>query len=166
MIIMSDEKKQEIVATDENGKAILIESILNKRSFVIGIVLGLFCVAVSILFLTSNREYGTDFLDWVILGIAIIVTAVCIREVLLNQKRYLALTEDRIYGHTGHVPLDIKYKEITVADVKSRNNFLYGTIMYLFIRTMDGKEYKIEQIKNIEEIGRVLDSKLNNMYNQ
>ncbi|MHB1314380.1 MAG: hypothetical protein ACYCX2_02705 [Christensenellales bacterium] len=146
--------------TNDKGEMILAESVLNKRVFLIGLLLAIGCMVVSILFLTGSRPNPTDTLDWIILATAVVVMFLCIREILLNRKRSIILTPTRMYGNTGITPFDLPYSQIEATEVKSRNNFLYGTIQYLQIKTADGKEYKIEQVKNLHAIARVLDTKL------
>lgn len=158
---MKKEKQttQPAVLTDDKGEKILVQGILNKRIFVIGLFMAILAGAMSLTFLTNNSQNQTNTLDWIILAFAVVVLYLCIREILLNRTRSIAVTPSRVFGNTGKEAFDLPFSEIAGAAVKTRNNFLYGTIVYLQMTSKSGKTYVIEQIKNMADVARVLDER-------
>jgi len=71
----------------------------------------------------------------------------------------MCLTENRIYGNTGYKTFDILYSDITVVEERTKKSFIYGNLIYLYIKTSTNTELQIEQLKNIEKITQLIKSK-------
>ena len=145
---------------DEKGDKILISGKFNNRVFQVGILLAVLCLAMLIVFPLNSSGISFDFFDMLIVGTSVVTLVLCIREIILNTKRSIAVTPSRVFGHTGQKPFDLPYGNIASAEQKLRNNFLYGNIPYIYIRTKDNAEYQIEQIKNLKALIKVLDGQM------
>lgn len=144
---------------DEKGDTILIEGEFNKTIFIIGVVLSAFCIITSLISLTRRNETIIASFDYIILISSAYFLALSIKEILLNRKRRISVTKNRIFGNTGSKSFDLLYSDIVSVEQKSKKNVLYGNIQYLYIKTNKNTELSLEQLRNLGKVLQVIKSK-------
>lgn len=144
---------------DGSEEKILLKGEYNNTAFIIGIVLAIICIIFSVFYIVGEQDSIFPGLDYTIIVISIIFMFICIKELVLNRKRMMCLTEIRIYGNTGYKTFDILYSDITVVEERTKKSFIYGNIIYLYIKTNTNTELIIEQLKNIGKIIQLIKSK-------
>ncbi len=144
---------------DETGDTILIEGVFNKKVFYLGVVLAILCIVVSLISLTSGKENMFAGLDYLILASAAYALYMSVKEIILNRKRKLSVTENRVFGNTGRDSFDILVSDIVSVEQQTRKDFINGRIQYLYIKTNTNTEINIEQLKNLEKVTQVIKSK-------
>ncbi|MGI6123986.1 MAG: hypothetical protein ACOYIG_07310 [Acetivibrionales bacterium] len=144
---------------DEKEEKILIEGEFKKTVFIIGLVLAIFCIITSLISLYKRNDSMIAGLDYIILISSAYFMTLSVKEILLNRKRKISVTENRMFGNTGHDSFDLLYSEIESVEQKSRRDIFYGDIHYLYIKTNTNTELKIEQLKNLEKVNQVIKSK-------
>lgn len=144
---------------DETGDTILIEGVFNKKVFYLGVVLAILCIVVSLISLTSGKENMFAGLDYLILASAAYALYMSVKEIILNRKRKLSVTENRVFGNTGRDSFDILVSDIVSVEQQTRKDFINGRIQYLYIKTNTNSEINIEQLKNLEKVTQVIKSK-------
>jgi hypothetical protein len=144
---------------DGSEEKILLKGEYNNTAFIIGIVLAIICIIFSVFYIVGEQDSIFPGLDYTIIVISIIFMFICIKELVLNRKRMMCLTENRIYGNTGYKTFDILYSDITVVEERTKKSFIYGNIIYLYIKTNTNTELIIEQLKNIGKIIQLIKSK-------
>jgi len=116
-------------------------------------------VSFSVFYLVGEQDSIFPGLDYAIIVVSVIFIFICIKELVLNRKRMMCLTENRIYGNTGYNTFDILYSDITAVEERTKKSFIYGNLIYLYIKTSTNTELQIEQLKNIEKITQLIKSK-------
>ncbi len=144
---------------DEREEEILLKGEYNNTVFIVGIVLAIICIIFSVFYLVGEQEAIFPGLDYAIIVVSVIFIFICIKELVLNRKRMMCLTENRIYGNTGYNTFDILYSDITAVEERTKKSFIYGNLIYLYIKTSTNTELQIEQLKNIEKITQLIKSK-------
>ncbi|NLE25142.1 MAG: hypothetical protein GX625_07350, partial [Clostridiaceae bacterium] len=132
---------------DEKGDTIIIEGVYNRNVFYFGVGLAIICIVFSIISLTSGQDNMFAGLDYLMIAGGGYALYISIKEIILNRKRKLCVTENRVFGNTGRDPFDIPLNDIVNVEQQSRKDFVNGKTEYLFIKT-NNNEIKIEQLKN------------------
>ena len=143
---------------EERGEKILLKVEFHNTVFIVGIVLAIVCIVFSSFYLTGENADVLADIDYIIITISVVSLFLCVKELVLNRKRMLCLTDKRVFGHTGHSSFDFPYSDIKNIEEKSKKSFIYGNLSYLYIKTASNTEYKIEQLKNIEKVIQVIKS--------
>lgn len=147
-------------AFDERGETILLKGDFHNKVFILGIVLAITSIIMSSSFLTTGEQTVTlPGIDYMIIIVSAIFLFVCIKELLLNRKRMMCLTGDRVFGNTGLNSFDLLYTDIVDIEEKTKKSFINGNMRYLYIKTNSNTELKIEQLKNIEKVVEVIKAK-------
>jgi len=147
---------------EERGEKILLKGEFHNTVFIVGIVLAIVCIVFSSFYLAGENADVFAGIDYIIITVAVISLFMCIKELVLNRKRMMCLTDKRVYGNTGYSPFDIPYSDISDIEEKTKKSFVFGNLQYLYIKTASNTEFKIEQLKNIEKVIQVIKSKRDN----
>lgn len=145
---------------DESEDKILIEGEFRNTSFIVGIALAVVGMVFSIFSIINPKEQFPVSIDYMIMIFAVLCIAMCIKELLLNRSRKLTVTNSRVFGNTGRNSFDISYSDISNVDQKVRKSIIYGSTIYLNIKTSSNTEVSIEQLKNLEKVSQVIKSKI------
>jgi len=143
---------------EKRGEKILLKGEFHHTVFIVGIVIAIVCIVFSSFYLTGENADVLAEIDYIIITISVVSLFLCVKELILNRKRMLCLTDKRVLGNTGYSPFDIPYSDIATIEEKTKKSFLYGNLSYLYIKTISNTEYKIEQLKNIEKVIQVIKS--------
>ncbi|NLX63659.1 MAG: hypothetical protein GX022_02610 [Clostridiaceae bacterium] len=153
---MNNEKNTNIL--EERGEKILLKGEFHNKVFIVGIVLAIVCIVFSSFYLAGENADVFAEIDYIIITVSVVSLFLCVKELILNRKRMLCLTDKRVFGNTGYSSFDIPYCDITNIEEKTKKSFIYGNLSYLYIKTASNTEYKIEQLKNIEKVIQVIKS--------
>jgi|GEM_PF-5827038 len=153
---MDNEKNT--ITFGEKEEKVLLKGEFHNTVFIVGIVLAIVCIVFSSFYLAGGNEDVFAEIDYIIITVSVISLFMCVKELVLNRKRMLCLTDKRVSGNTGYSSFDIPYNDITDIEIKTTKSFLYGNQPYLYIKTASNTEYKIEQLKNIEKVIQVIKS--------
>ncbi len=145
---------------DESEDKILIEGEFRSIAFIVGIVMSVAAMIFSIFSIINPKEQFPVSIDYMIMIFAVLCIAMCIKELLLNRSRKLTVTNSRVFGNTGRNSFDISYSDISNVDQKVRKSIIYGSTIYLNIKTSSNTEVSIEQLKNLEKVSQVIKSKI------
>ena len=144
---------------DGTGDTILIEGVYNRKVFYVGVALAILCIVISLISLTSGKENMFVGLDYLILASAAYALIISVKEIFLNRKRKLSVTENRVFGNTGRDSFDIPLSDIVSVEQQTRKDFINGKVQYLYIKTNSNTEMKLEQLKNLEKVTQVIKAK-------
>jgi len=144
---------------DERGEKTLLKGEFHNTVFIVGIVLGIIGIILSILYLTGENAAVFAGIDYIIIIFSIVFIFVCIKELVLNRKRMIGLTDSKVFGNTGYKSFDILYSNIAEIEERVKRSFMYGNNRYLYIKTVSNTEINIEQLKNTDKIIQFIKSK-------
>ena len=86
---------------DERGEKTLLKGEFHNTVFIVGIVLGIIGIILSILYLTGENAAVFAGIDYIIIIFSIVFIFVCIKELVLNRKRMIGLTDSKVFGNKG-----------------------------------------------------------------